>query len=52
MAPDGMTDMTSMVIPVPSTRPGVYAFKDELDDGRQMELDPVSEGAQRMGDDR
>ena len=30
MAPDGMTDMTSMVIPVPSTRPGVYAFKTNL----------------------
>ena len=30
MAPDGMTDMTSMIIRVPSTRLGVYAFKTNL----------------------
>jgi hypothetical protein len=30
MAPDGMGDMASPLTPVPSTEPGVYAFKTEL----------------------
>lgn len=30
MAPDGMADMESPVSPVPSSEPGVYAFKTDL----------------------
>ena len=30
MAPDGMGEMTSPVKPLPSTEPGVYAFKTDL----------------------
>jgi YtkA-like len=30
MAPDGMGDMASALTPVPSSEPGVYAFKTEL----------------------
>lgn len=30
MAPDGMATMASKLTPVPSTEPGVYAFKTEL----------------------
>ena len=30
MAPDGMADMTSAIVPLPSPEPGVYAFKAPL----------------------
>ncbi|MDA9434384.1 FixH family protein [Bradyrhizobium sp. CCBAU 51627] len=30
MAPDGMAEMESAVAPLPSTEPGVYAFKTDL----------------------
>jgi YtkA-like len=30
MAPDGMAEMASSLMPVPSTEPGVYSFKTEL----------------------
>ena len=30
MGPDGMADMASPLTPMPSTEPGVYAFKTEL----------------------
>src|SRR2546421_11938741 len=30
MSPDGMGEMASSLTPVPSTEPGVYAFKTEL----------------------
>jgi hypothetical protein len=30
MAPDGMAEMASPLTPLPSTEPGVYAFKTEL----------------------
>jgi len=30
MGPDGMANMESPLVPVPSTEPGVYAFKTEL----------------------
>jgi YtkA-like len=30
MAPEGMADMESPVVPVPATEPGVYAFKTDL----------------------
>src|SRR6267142_7241759 len=30
MAPDGMADMTTAIVPLPSPEPGVYAFKAAL----------------------
>jgi hypothetical protein len=30
MAPDGMAEMASMIVPLPSPEPGVYAFKAPL----------------------
>lgn len=47
MAPDGMAEMTSEVTPLPSTEPGVYAFKTDMPMAGRYQL---SVGAKVQGE--